>query len=65
MAEWEAKRGQASASTWSYGLSGLRPLAKKKRNWRIGGGYRAMLMSSGLAAISAPLQAASAKATIC
>ena len=67
MAEWEAKRAAPPfASTCRYGLHGTpTTFALEEALAAIEGGYRAMLMSSGLAAVTAPLQACSAPATIC
>jgi cysteine-S-conjugate beta-lyase len=58
MAEWEAKRAAPPFTGVRYGLHGTPgtfPLEELLA--RIEGGYRAMLMSSGLAAVTAPLQA--------
>ncbi|MGH7094220.1 MAG: PLP-dependent transferase [Stellaceae bacterium] len=57
-AEWEAKRAAPPFSGVRYGLHGTPgtfPLEELLA--RIEGGYRGMLMSSGLAAVTAPLQA--------
>src|SRR6266568_358873 len=58
MAEWEAKRAAPPFTGVRYGLHGTPgtfPLEDLLA--RIEGGYRGMLMSSGLAAVTAPLQA--------
>jgi cystathionine beta-lyase len=58
MAEWEAKRAAPPFTGVRYGLHGTPgtfPLEELLA--KIEGGYRAMLMSSGLAAVTAPLQA--------
>src|SRR5580700_3639636 len=58
MAEWEAKRAAPPFTGVRYGLHGTPgtfPLEELLA--RIEGGYRGMLMSSGLAAVTAPLQA--------
>ena len=58
MAEWEAKRAAPPFTGVRYGLHGTPgtfPLEELLA--RIEGGYRAMLVSSGLAAVTAPLQA--------
>ena len=59
MAEWEAKRDPKKRfDVVRYGLLGTpTTFALEEALARIEGGYRAMLMSSGLAAITAPLQA--------
>src|ERR1700676_643904 len=58
MAEWERKRSAPRFEGVRYGLHGTPgtfPLEELLA--RIEGGYRGMLMSSGLAAVTAPLQA--------
>src|SRR6266852_3608026 len=58
MAEWEGKRAAPPFTGVRYGLHGTPgtfPLEELLA--RIEGGYRGMLMSSGLAAVTAPLQA--------
>jgi cystathionine beta-lyase len=58
MAEWEAKRAAPPFTGVRYGLHGTPgtfPLEELLA--KIEGGYRGMLMSSGLAAVTAPLQA--------
>ena len=58
MAEWEAKRAAPPLTGVRYGLHGTPgtfPLEELLA--KIEGGYRGMLMSSGLAAVTAPLQA--------
>src|ERR1700730_12170323 len=59
MAEWEAKRDPGKRfDVVRYGLLGTpTTFALEEAVAAIEGGYRAMLMSSGLAAITAPLQA--------
>jgi cystathionine beta-lyase len=59
MAEWEARRDPAKRfDTVRYGLYGTpTTFALEEALAAIEGGYRAMLMCSGLAAITAPLQA--------
>ena len=59
VAEWEAKRDPAKRfDIVRYGLLGTpTTFALEEALAAIEGGYRAMLMSSGLAAITAPLQA--------
>ena len=59
MAEWEAKRDPGTRfDIVRYGLLGTpTTFALEEAVAAIEGGYRAMLMSSGLAAITAPLQA--------
>ena len=59
MAEWEAKRDPSKRfDIVRYGLLGTpTTFALEEAVAAIEGGYRAMLMSSGLAAITAPLQA--------
>ena len=59
MAEWEARRDPAKRfDIVRYGLLGTpTTFALEEALAAIEGGYRAMLMSSGLAAITAPLQA--------
>ena len=59
MAEWEAKRDPSKRfDVVRYGLLGTpTTFALEEALAAIEGGYRAMLMSSGLAAITAPLQA--------
>ncbi|TMJ55537.1 MAG: cystathionine beta-lyase [Alphaproteobacteria bacterium] len=59
MAEWEAKRDpQTRFDVVRYGLLGTpTTFALEEALAAVEGGYRAMLMSSGLAAITAPLQA--------
>jgi cystathionine beta-lyase len=59
MAEWEAKRAPGKRfDVVRYGLLGTpTTFALEEALAAIEGGYRAMLMSSGLAAITAPLQA--------
>jgi cystathionine beta-lyase len=59
MAEWEAKRNPSTRfDIVRYGLLGTpTTFALEEAVAGIEGGYRAMLMSSGLAAITAPLQA--------
>jgi cystathionine beta-lyase len=59
MAAWEARRDPAKRfDTVRYGLLGTpTTFALEEALAAIEGGYRAMLMSSGLAAITAPLQA--------
>src|ERR1700739_1522712 len=59
MAEWEAKRDPGKRfDVVRYGLLGTpTTFALEEALAAIEGGYRAMLMSSGLAAITAPLQA--------
>jgi cystathionine beta-lyase len=59
MAEWEAKRDPSTRfDVVRYGLLGTpTTFALEEAVAAIEGGYRAMLMSSGLAAITAPLQA--------
>src|SRR5947209_15795343 len=59
MAEWEAKRDPKTRfDVVRYGLLGTpTTFALEEALAAIEGGYRAMLMSSGLAAITAPLQA--------
>ncbi len=61
MAEWEAKRAperRFDGKTIRYGLSGTpTTFALEELLAAVEGGYRAMLMSSGLAAVTAPLQA--------
>jgi len=59
MAEWEAKRAPGQRfDVVRYGLLGTpTTFALEEAIAAIEGGYRAMLMSSGLAAITAPLQA--------
>ena len=59
MAEWEAKRDPAKRfDVVRYGLLGTpTTFALEEALAAIEGGYRAMLMSSGLAAITAPLEA--------
>ncbi len=59
MAEWEAKRDPSTRfDIIRYGLLGTpTTFALEEAVAAIEGGYRAMLMSSGLAAITAPLQA--------
>ena len=58
MADWEGKRAAPPFTGVRYGLHGTPgtfPLEELLA--RIEGGYRGMLMSSGLAAVTAPLQA--------
>ena len=58
MAAWEAKRAAPPFNGVRYGLHGTPgtfPLEEAVA--AIEGGYRGMLMSSGLAAMTAPLQA--------
>ena len=59
MTEWEAKRDPSKRfDVVRYGLLGTpTTFALEEALAAIEGGYRAMLMSSGLAAITAPLQA--------
>ena len=59
MAEWEAKRAPGQRfDVVRYGLLGTpTTFALEEAVAAIEGGYRAMLMSSGLAAVTAPLQA--------
>ena len=59
MAEWEAKRAPGRRfDVIRYGLLGTpTTFALEEAVAAIEGGYRAMLMSSGLAAVTAPLQA--------
>jgi cysteine-S-conjugate beta-lyase len=58
MAEWEAKRAAPPFTSVRYGLHGTPgTFALEELLARIEGGYRGMLMSSGLAAVTAPLQA--------
>src|SRR5438874_1604307 len=59
MAEWEAKRDPSTRfDIVRYGLLGTpTTFALEEAVAAIEGGYRAMLMSSGLAAVTAPLQA--------
>src|SRR5438552_3892730 len=59
MAEWEAKRDpQTRFDVVRYGLLGTpATCAREEAGAAVEGGYRAMLMSSGPAAITAPLQA--------
>src|SRR5215468_12335647 len=59
MAEWEARRDPSKRfDVVRYGLLGTpTTFALEEAVAAIEGGYRAMLMSSGLAAITAPLQA--------
>ncbi|HTT80096.1 MAG TPA: cystathionine beta-lyase [Stellaceae bacterium] len=58
MAEWEAKRARPPFTGVRYGLHGTPgTFALEELLATIEGGYRAMLMSSGLAAVTAPLQA--------
>src|SRR5271170_730069 len=59
MAEWEAKRAPGKRfDVIRYGLLGTpTTFALEEAVAAIEGGYRAMLMSSGLAAVTAPLQA--------
>jgi cysteine-S-conjugate beta-lyase len=59
MAEWEAKRAPGRRfDVVRYGLLGTpTTFALEEAVAAIEGGYRAMLMSSGLAAVTAPLQA--------
>jgi cysteine-S-conjugate beta-lyase len=59
MAEWEAKRAPGQRfDVIRYGLLGTpTTFALEEAVAAIEGGYRAMLMSSGLAAVTAPLQA--------
>src|SRR5260370_20129213 len=58
MAEWEAKRAAPPFTGIRYGLHGTPgTFALEELLATIEGGYRAMLMSSGLAAVTAPLQA--------
>jgi cysteine-S-conjugate beta-lyase len=59
MAEWEAKRAPDQRfDVIRYGLLGTpTTFALEEALAAVEGGYRAMLMSSGLAAITAPLQA--------
>ncbi len=59
MAEWEAERAPGRRfDVIRYGLLGtLTTFALEEAVAAIEGGYRAMLMSSGLAAVTAPLQA--------
>jgi cystathionine beta-lyase len=58
MAEWEAKRSAPRFEGVRYGLHGTPgTFALEELLARIEGGYRGMLMSSGLAAVTAPLQA--------
>src|SRR5881227_16341 len=59
MAEWEARRAPGKRfDVVRYGLLGTpTTFALEEAVAAIEGGYRAMLMSSGLAAITAPLQA--------
>ncbi len=59
MAEWEAKRAPGLRfDVVRYGLLGTpTTFALEEAVAAIEGGYRAMLMSSGLAAVTAPLQA--------
>src|SRR5881394_2851734 len=58
MAEWEAKRAAPPFTGVRYGLHGTPgTFALEELLARIEGGYRGMLMSSGLAAVTAPLQA--------
>src|SRR6201988_1293195 len=59
MAEWEAKRDPNKRfDVGRYGLLGTpTTFALEEALAAIEGGYRAMLMSSGLAAVTAPLQA--------
>jgi len=61
MAEWEARRDPVKrydGKTVRYGLSGTpTSFALEEALAALEGGYRAMLMASGLAAITAPLQA--------
>jgi cystathionine beta-lyase len=58
MGEWEAKRAAPPFTGVRYGLHGTPgTFALEELLAKIEGGYRAMLMSSGLAAVTAPLQA--------
>ncbi|HTV89358.1 MAG TPA: cystathionine beta-lyase [Stellaceae bacterium] len=58
MAEWERKRAGPPFTGVRYGLHGTPgTFALEELLAKIEGGYRAMLMSSGLAAVTAPLQA--------
>jgi cysteine-S-conjugate beta-lyase len=61
MADWQARRDPASrfdGRTVRYGLHGTpTTFALEELLAKIEGGHRAMLMSSGLAAVTAPLQA--------
>ena len=58
MAAWEARDPAKRFETVRYGLYGTpTTFALEEALARIEGGYRAMLMCSGLAAITAPLQA--------
>src|SRR5262249_12581450 len=59
MAEWEARRDPSKRfDIVRYGLLGTpTTFALEEAVAAVEGGYRAMLMSSGLAAITAPLQA--------
>ncbi|MBV9828504.1 MAG: cystathionine beta-lyase [Alphaproteobacteria bacterium] len=58
MAEWEAKRAAPPFSGVRYGLHGTPgTFALEELLAKIEGGYRTMLVSSGLAAVTAPLQA--------
>ena len=59
MAEWESKRDPKTRfDVVRYGLLGTpTTFALEEALAAVEGGYRAMLMSSGLAAITAPLQA--------
>ena len=58
MAEWEAKRAAPPFTGVRYGLHGTPgTFSLEELLAKIEGGYRGMLMSSGLAAVTAPLQA--------
>src|SRR5579862_9281476 len=64
MAEWEAKRAAPPFTGVRYGLHGTPgTFALEELLAKIEGGYRAMLMSSGLAAVTAPLQALTTSAS--
>src|SRR5271168_4892825 len=57
-AEWEAKRAAPPFSVIRYGLHGTpTTFALEELLAKIEGGYRSMIVSSGLAAVTAPLQA--------
>jgi cystathionine beta-lyase len=58
MAEWEAKRAAPPFSVIRYGLHGTpTTFALEELLAKIEGGYRSMIVSSGLAAVTGPLQA--------
>src|SRR5580700_6449045 len=58
MAEWEAKRAATPFSVIRYGLHGTpTTFALEELLAEIEGGYRSMIVSSGLAAVTGPLQA--------